>query len=42
MTAPGKVKKQSVWKVLLFWCYVLVPLGWGVSATVKKAMTLFN
>jgi hypothetical protein len=28
-------------KLLLFWSYVLIPLGWGVTATVKKALLLF-
>ena len=28
-------------KLLLFWSYVLIPLGWGITATAKKAMLLF-
>jgi len=30
-----------VWQVVLFWLYVAVPLVWGVSQTLKKAMALF-
>jgi hypothetical protein len=29
-------------KLLLFWSYVLIPLGWGITATAKKALLLFN
>ena len=28
--------------LLLFWSYVLIPLGWGVWSTLQKASTLFN
>ncbi|MGD0958182.1 MAG: hypothetical protein ABSB19_00095 [Methylomonas sp.] len=31
-----------IWKLLLFWLYVGVPLAWGVWSTVKKALALFN
>lgn len=27
--------------LVLFWAYVLIPLGWGVYQTFKKAMALF-
>jgi hypothetical protein len=27
---------------LLFWAFVGVPLGWGVSTTVQKAILLFQ
>jgi hypothetical protein len=29
-------------KVILFWLMVVVPLGWGVMQSVKKAMPLFQ
>jgi hypothetical protein len=28
--------------LLLFWAYVLIPLGWGVFETLKKALALFH
>lgn len=28
--------------LVLFWTYVLVPLGWGVFQTLKKALALFH
>jgi hypothetical protein len=28
--------------LVLFWAYVLIPLGWGVFQTFKKAMALFQ
>lgn len=28
--------------LLLFWVYVLIPLGWGVFQTFKKALALFH
>ena len=28
--------------LVLFWTYVLIPLGWGVFQTFKKAMALFH
>lgn len=27
--------------LVLFWAYVLIPLGWGVFQTFKKALALF-
>jgi len=27
--------------LMLFWAYVLIPLGWGVYQTFKKALVLF-
>jgi hypothetical protein len=31
------------WALLIgFWGYVLLPLAWGVSATVQKALLLFR
>lgn len=27
--------------LVLFWAYVLIPLGWGVYQTFKKALALF-
>lgn len=38
----NKPKPTSKLVILLFWLYVLAPLAWGVSATIKKAMALFN
>lgn len=35
-------KSTPIWQVLLFWLYVAVPLIWGVTQTLKKAMALFN
>lgn len=28
--------------LVLFWGYVLLPLAWGVAATVQKALLLFK
>lgn len=28
--------------LLLFWAYVLIPLGWGVYQTFRKALALFS
>lgn len=28
--------------LILFWAYVLIPLGWGVLETFKKALILFQ
>lgn len=28
--------------LVLFWAYVLIPLGWGVFQTLKKALALFH
>lgn len=28
--------------LVLFWAYVLLPLGWGVFQTFKKALALFS
>ncbi|MGR8930716.1 MAG: MFS transporter small subunit [Gammaproteobacteria bacterium] len=35
-------KKTSLWRVVLFWLYVAVPLVWGITQTLKKAMALFT
>lgn len=35
------VKTTPWWQLLLFWLWVLMPLSWGVSATLKKALALF-
>jgi hypothetical protein len=29
-------------RLVLFWSYVLMPMAWGVSATVRKALLLFQ
>ena len=34
-------KSTPIWRVVLFWLYVAVPLVWGVTQTLKKAMALF-
>ncbi|MDR2876140.1 MAG: oxalate:formate antiporter [Methylobacillus sp.] len=39
-TETGKNENHAV-LLVLFWAYVLIPLGWGVYQTFKKAMTLF-
>lgn len=28
--------------LILFWAYVLIPLGWGVFETFKKVLVLFH
>jgi hypothetical protein len=28
-------------RLILFWLYVALPLLWGVTATIKKALALF-
>lgn len=35
-------KPTPIWRVVLFWLYVAVPLAWGVTQTLKKAMALFG
>lgn len=35
-----KQKSSTIWLVL-FWLYVAIPLIWGVTQTLKKAMALF-
>jgi hypothetical protein len=34
--------KSDLFLLVLFWAYVLIPLGWGVFQTFKKAMALFH
>jgi len=34
--------KSHPFLLVLFWAYVLIPLGWGVFQTLKKAMALFH
>jgi hypothetical protein len=29
-------------KLIVYWLFVAVPLGWGVTQSVKKAMPLFS
>ena len=36
-----KVQSTPLWQLILFWIYVTLPLIWGVTATIKKAMALF-
>jgi len=35
-------KSSSPVVMIVFWLYVLIPLGWGVSNTISKAMDLFK
>ncbi len=37
---PGS--ESHVLLLILFWAYVLIPLGWGVFQTFKKALVLFH
>jgi hypothetical protein len=39
-TEQQKTENHAV-LLILFWAYVLIPLGWGVFQTFKKAMALF-
>lgn len=42
MTASENQGKENHGVLLvLFWAYVLIPLGWGVYQTFKKALALF-
>ena len=42
MSDQNQVKTENHAVLLvLFWAYVLIPLGWGVYQTFKKAMALF-
>lgn len=34
--------KTSIWLLIVFWLYVALPLFWGVAATLKKALALFD
>jgi hypothetical protein len=36
------VKRSNPIVVILFWAYVIIPLAWGVSSTMQKAMALFH
>lgn len=36
-----KLKSTPLWQLIVFWIYVTIPLIWGVTATIKKAMALF-
>lgn len=45
--AAARVESEATspkeWLLLiLFWSYVLIPLGWGIKFTVEKAMMLFR
>ncbi len=37
-----QTKSSSPLLLILFWLYVAIPLLWGVTSTVKKAMALFG
>lgn len=36
------IKRSNPAIVMLFWAYVIIPLAWGVSSTMQKAMALFH
>jgi len=42
MTQSEKNPENHGVLLMLFWAYVLIPLGWGVFQTFKKAMALFS
>ncbi|MDO9422460.1 MAG: oxalate:formate antiporter [Herminiimonas sp.] len=35
-------KKNNPVIAIVFWAYVIIPLAWGLSSTIQKAMALFN
>ena len=37
----GKTERHGL-LLVVFWAYVLIPLGWGVFETFKKALALFH
>lgn len=37
---PSKLANRLL--LILFWLYVSIPLAWGVSSTLQKALTLFK
>jgi hypothetical protein len=39
MTKPTP-KSTPLWQRIVFWLYVTIPLIWGVTATIKKALAL--
>jgi hypothetical protein len=41
MTQHEKNPENHGVLLVLFWAYVLIPLGWGVFQTFKKALALF-
>ena len=41
-TTSHSTKKTSPIVVTIFWLYVSIPLIWGVSSTMQKAMALFH
>ncbi|MGY6276958.1 MFS transporter small subunit [Methylomonas sp. MgM2] len=42
MMSQARDKKTPLWLLALFWCYVALPLAWGVTQTLKKALALFD
>ena len=42
MTAPTAIRKTNPAMLAIFWIYVLVPLAWGVTNTLLKAIDLFK
>lgn len=39
--SQSKSKSTPLWQLIVFWIYVTIPLLWGVTATIKKAVALF-
>jgi hypothetical protein len=39
---PAKPKKTPHWLVALAWVVVAIPLGWGISTSISKALPLFQ
>jgi hypothetical protein len=39
---PAKPKKTPIWLVALAWLVVAIPLGWGISTSISKALPLFQ
>lgn len=38
----NQVNENHAVLLVLFWAYVLIPLGWGVFQTFQKALALFH
>jgi len=35
-------EKTPLWKIVLAWVFVLIPLAWGVTQTLLKSFDLFR
>jgi hypothetical protein len=40
--ADAKLSASMKVKLVLAWCFVGIPLAWGVLTTIANAMTLFK